>query len=359
MDTLYRLLLFFLIASITHIDGTESTAFHATIPVVDMNDYNNPKTKQKFIDAVAKALHEVGFFAVINPGIDQEALDEAYSASYQFFQGALEEKNEIFAPHLHGQRGFFPSETAQGFKEKDYKEFVHIGKKGNLWPSWMELKDPMETLMRVLDHHSEALQRAMALAIGESEDFLVEMTREGECLLRLLYYPRNPAPGTYWAAKHTDIDLFTILPMATEEGLQIFHDGKWIDVKVPPNAFIVNGGDKLQNLTNGYFKSSLHQVVSKPDIERYSIVYFVHPRNEDCMDPTPSCIAMTGGVKRYPDATSFELLATRLRELGLAGPDLVQWEQECGIMDRIKELVESGNAAEPVKKTYMLWSGSQ
>lgn len=337
----------------------EKATFGPTIPVVDMNDFYNPETKQQFVDQVKEALHEVGFFAVINPNIDIAALEIAYRASQDFFTASLQNKSEIFFPELNGQRGYVPSEKAQGYSRKDFKEFIHIGRNKNRWPSWMDLQTPMENLITALDHHSEALQRAFAIAIGEKEDFFVNMTQSGECLLRALYYPKNPDPGLFWAAQHTDIDLFTILPMATEKGLQVLYQGEWIHIKVPPNAFIVNGGDKLQNLTNGYFKSSWHRVVSQPNVERYSIVYFIHPRNEDPMDPTDKCIAMTGGLQRYPQATSVELLAMRLRELGLASPQLLQFEIDSKVMDRVQQLVEDGTAAEPVQRTYAMWLKSQ
>jgi len=349
--------LFLLTTCISQIEGTPlNSQFHATIPIVDMQDFYNPLTKQQFIDQVATAMHEVGFFAVINPGIDEIALEQSYQASQHFFSSSLQDKKEIFDPLLNGQRGYVLSETAQGFKEKDYKEFVHIGRDGNLWPNWIDLQTPMEKLIEMLDHHSEVLQQAFALAIGENEDYFIEQTKTGSCLLRALHYPPNPTPGRMWAAKHTDIDLFTILPMATEEGLQVYYQNEWIDVKVPPNSFIVNGGDKLQNLTNGYFKSSLHQVVSKPNVERYSIVYFVHPRDQDSVSPTKKSIEMTGGFQQYPEASSLELLACRLRELGLASPELLKFEKQSGIMERIRVLVDEGVAAEPVQLTYNLWN---
>lgn len=330
-----------------------SSEYHSSIPVVDMNEFFNPETKQKFVDEVAQALHEVGFFAVINANTNPEALDGGYRACFDFFNSPIELKDEIYKPELNGQRGYVHSEIAQGQDRKDFKEFLHIGLKDNIWPSWMDLQTPMENMIESLHFPSEILQRAFALGIQEDEEFFLSQTRE-ESLLRPIHYPPNPAINTFWAAKHTDIDLFTIIPMATEEGLQVFNNNEWVPVTVPENSFIVNGGDMLQNLSNGYYKSSLHQVVAKPNVERYAIVYFIHPRNFDSLNPRPNSIAMTGGVKRYPDATRLELLAVRLRELGLASPELKVFEQESGIMDRIAELVESGDAAEPVQLTYSL-----
>ncbi|MBX9924639.1 MAG: hypothetical protein K2Y01_11080 [Rhabdochlamydiaceae bacterium] len=347
------------IGTFAAIETCNAQDFESTIPVVDMNDFYKPETKQKFIDQMAKAMHEVGFFAVRNPHVNAQTLINAYDASKEFFSKPISLKQEIFDPSLNGQRGYVPGETAQGFQQKDCKEFLHIGKKNNLWPSWMDLHNPLNKLLAALDEHGYVLQKAMALAIGEEEDYFVRMTTSGECLLRSLHYPAGPVPGTVWAAQHTDIDLFTILPMATEEGLQVFHQGQWIDVKVPEDAFIVNCGDKLQNLTNGYFKSSLHRVVAKPHTERYSIVYFIHPRDDDAMDPTKHCIDLTGGVCQYPKASSLELLASRLRELGLASPSLLELEKNSGILERIQELVEAGVAAEPVEKTYSIWKKNQ
>lgn len=332
-----------------------SASFDATIPVVDLNDFYHPETKQKFVEEVAQALHEVGFFGVINTGVDVASLEAAYRTSEQFFSSPMEWKDQICDPSLNGQRGFVHSEVAQGFKTKDFKEFVHIGQENNLWPTWMDLQTPIEHLRDLLDEKGKVLQQAFALAIGEEEDFFVRMTENGHSLMRLLYYPPNPEPGRLWAAKHTDIDLFTILPISTEEGLQVFYQGKWIDVKVPENAFIVNGGDMLQNITNGYFKSSLHQVMAKPNLERYSIVYFLHPKDNDSLSPRAQSIAITGGVQCYPDATRLELLSVRLRELKLATAELMQFERDSHIMDRIRDLVEKGIAADPVKETYEIW----
>lgn len=327
----------------------------STIPVIDMTEFTT--AKQQFIDKVSRALQEVGFFALTNAGIDQEVLDASYRSSEQFFSAPMELKDQIHRPELHGQLGFVHSEVAQGAYEKDVKEFIHIAKTGNFWPEWMDLETPMMGLMKELDKVSVVLQRALALAISEKEEFFLEQTENGANLLRPLYYPRNPSVESIGAAPHTDICDFTLLPMSTEEGLQVLHNQKWVPVKVPPNAVIVNGGDKLQNLTNGLLKSAWHRVKMNPEKERRSIVYFVHPRGEDSRSPTPKCIEMTGGVQRFPNATSWELLACRLRELKLLADEalLAPLDAPGGIMERITELVEAKVAARPVQRTYTLW----
>ncbi len=351
-SSLFLLGMLVTLAGVLH---SEEVKLDSTIPVLDMRDYYNPATRKQFYKSVSKALHEVGFFAVVNPGLDMHALENGYVAIKQFFNAPLPQKREILRPELSGQRGYVPSETPQGFSKIDFKEFLHVGRYNNVWPDWMDLQGPTEDLMAVLDIFSENIQKALAFGMGKPENFLIEMTKKGECILRPIHYPANPEPGQYWAGEHTDIDLFTILPMATEDGLQLYHEGKWVDIKVPPNAFIVNAGDKLMNMTNGYFKSGKHRVVSKRDHERYSIVYFIHPRDEDDMSPLPYCIERTTGYPQFPNASSWELLAVRLRELKLASSAWLNRLETCGINERIEKLAISGKAHPTVKRTYEIW----
>jgi isopenicillin N synthase-like dioxygenase len=327
----------------------------SSIPVIDMQLYKDPATKEKFIEAFADALHEIGFCAIINTGLDEQALYEGYRASISFFKHPLEKKMETLIPSLSAQRGFVLSENAQGHLHKDAKEFYHIGYSHNVWPSWMDLKTPMEKLIAVLDEHSFTLQEALSLFMGQEKDFLWKMTEKGDSLLRALYYPKNTEPSLFWAAEHTDIDLFTILPMATEDGLQIFHNGEWLNVRVPSNAFIINCGDMLQNMSNGYFKSSVHRVVSQKDKERFSIVYFVHPRDEDRLDPLAHCVTLTNGIETYPKADHKEMLAHRLLEIGVASKELKDFALHSGYIERVEALVQSGKASDAVIKTYNVW----
>jgi isopenicillin N synthase-like dioxygenase len=344
-------------------EAVSGSTFNASIPVLDLNHFRSPDPviKQGFIKAFSDAAREYGFMGIVDSNLDFEVLDRAYAACKAFFDQPMEKKMEINKPELCGYRGFIDGETAQGpeceERKKDWKQFLHIGRKNNIWPEGPigeALKAAMEDLMKAMDEVGIPLQKAAALAVGEKEDYLTNMTQDGEVLLRPIYYPANPPPGTPSAKEHTDIDLFTLCPPATEEGLEIYHNGEWIRVMVPPKAYIVNVGDKWHNNTNGWDKSCLHRVVLPKGLDRYSIVYFIHPRDDDKMDPTEKCIALTGGRQRFPNATSAELLYTRLREIGLATDEMKRKERDSGIMNRVKELVKSGDAADAVKLTYSL-----
>jgi isopenicillin N synthase-like dioxygenase len=109
------------------------------------------------------------------------------------------------------------------------------------------------------------------------------------------------------AAAHTDINLITLLPVATAPGLEVQDlEGNWWAVPYAPESIIVNVGDMLQYATQGYYRSTYHRVVN-PDSEdqgrsRYSMPLFLHPSSE---------IVLSG------NKTAKEFLQERLIEIGL------------------------------------------
>lgn len=143
--------------------------FDATIPVVDMQDFYNPEKQEAFVEQVGEALREVGFFAVINPEIDMNVLDEAYSEAKSFFSLSREEKRKCLNLNIGGQRGYVESESAKGQALKDFKEFYHIGRElsdeelkelgypKNIWPEERQLKEKSLKLFQSLEKASKGL----------------------------------------------------------------------------------------------------------------------------------------------------------------------------------------------------------
>jgi isopenicillin N synthase-like dioxygenase len=344
----------FLLAMIFSADIT-ATELDIRIPVVDMQDFDSPERRGSFIDRLSQAMREVGFFAVRNTGVDRNTIRSAYSQAEEFFKQERAYKERSFAKELHGQRGFVPGETAKGCAGKDMKEFYHIGRElgeiererlqyaPNVWPDQFRFKEDMITLYSELERYVGVLFEAIVEAINRKaadkipSDLFSRMTQDGNSLLRALYYPAlsqsSIDENIPWAAPHTDIDLLAILPYATEKGLQVEIDGQWLTVVVPEDAFIVNVGDMLENLTNGLFKSARHRVVAlEPGKERFSMVFFVHPTDDASLTPLPSCIAQTG-VQRYAPGTRKEFLWERLLELNIA-PLLLEPYSKTGHTER-------------------------
>ncbi len=305
----------------------DAAAVGAQIPVIDMKDLDSPLTRGRFIAGMKEAFSSYGFVRVRNPGLDQKIIDAGYKASEEFFSLPLEEKMKSRAAD-DGQRGYCPGEKAKGSGSVDIKEFCHIAREPNAypnrWPTDLKFKEATTSLFTALEKYAVPLQEAMAEALGLfDKNVFSKMTKDGELLLRTLHYYANPPAGTTWAAEHTDIDLFTILPRASADGLEVEKNGQWINVGMPAegdeDTFIINIGDMMESMSNGMFKSAKHRVVPPQgaDLERYSMVLFVHPRPDDCVGPLRECIDQTGGVAKFAEATRNELLFERLIELGL------------------------------------------
>ncbi len=332
----------------------------ANIPILDMNEYYSEETRDDFVKQLSNGFHELGFVAIINSGLDQEIIDRAYESVEEFFNLDLETKQKYDGLNSNFQRGYIPhfQEKAKGEKLGDFKEFYHIGRilteeqqerLGffiNVWPEEVSLQENMIPFYKQLEAYMIPLHNAIEEALGFQRDYLNEMTLEGDCLLRVIHYPKNSPPDSIWAAAHTDIDLLAILPRATCDGLEVqLNDGTWLRVDAPKDALIINAGDMLENLSNGYFKSAPHRVTAptdRPEAERYSTVLFIHPRKDDDLTPHQHCIERTGGVKKYANVTRWELLMERLADLDLANDEMLEELAASGTMER---LIEVGRAS--------------
>ena len=340
------------------------------IPVVDMQDFYDPARREQFLKTLYDAMTTIGFFAVRNTGVDAAVVKQGYAEAEKFFRQDIDVKMAAFSKEVSGQRGFVAGETAKGYRAKDYKEFYHIGRElsderhaelgiaKNIWPEQPEFKEAMTTLFDELNRYVVPLNEAVIGVINLyakepiPANFFQETTQNGNTLLRALYYPaltaeqiNNLEQPLLWAAEHTDIDLLAILPFATEKGLQVEVNGQWMTVIVPEDAFVVNVGDMLKNLTNGLFVSAKHRVLAQePGKDRFSMVLFVHPTDDTSLAPLATCIEQTGGTQKFAPGTRKEFLWERLLELGIA-PGLLEPYSKMGHVER---QIEFGRASPQV-----------
>ncbi len=346
-------------------------ANEANIPVLDMRDFTKTETREEFVNVVRDALHEFGFFALTNTGIDVNTIQETFGTVEGFFALPREKKMLIDGRPTNYQRGYIPmyQESAKGEAVGDFKEFLHIGRERdaehalrvhswpNLWPDFYDLKTNVAKYRLLLDNYTEQVCHILALALGEEETFFDEGMIDSESLMRIIHYPA-PKEGSdnngIWAAAHTDIDLFAILPQATADGLEVqLADGTWLPVKATEDSMIINGGDFLEIYSNGYFKSAVHRVKSPEGNiagDRLSMVYFAHPRSEVMLSPCSQWIEEAGGVKKFADATRWEMLMERLADLGLASDEMLRELSDCKLMERLMEYGrESKDALQALK----------
>ena len=304
---------------------------------LDLNDFE--ENKDDFVDAMGKALEDIGFFAIKNHGIDSKLLQGCYKNSEEFFDFDYENKSKYEKNEIHCQRGYtkFGKEHSKDNPAPDLKEFYQIGRTineehpqydtylHNVWPKEIpDFKENLQTLYSKLEECSIKLLNACSLFLDMEENWLSSMAYDGNTILRIIHYPPLPEdrdPNSVRSAQHEDINLITLLCASTASGLEVMdHDGSWFKVETGPEYIIVDSGDMIQNITNGIFKSTTHRVVNPDDsnMRRFSMPMFVHPRNEIDLTPLPKFIEMSGGVQKFPSINAGEYLHQRLVEIGLA-----------------------------------------
>ncbi|HCX80525.1 MAG: 2OG-Fe(II) oxygenase [Curvibacter sp. RIFCSPHIGHO2_12_FULL_63_18] len=254
------------------------------LPVVD---FTSPTAPEEF----CKSLHETGFGVLKNHPLKQDLVEGIYAEWLGFFQS--EAKNQYPNDPAKHDGYFSPSvsETAKNNTKKDLKEFFHIYPWGRY---------PAEVSDAAKRYYAQGASLAATL-LGWVEDNsppevkaryslpLPQMIEGSDhTLLRVLHYPPlrgDEEPGAVRAAAHGDINLLTILPAATEPGLQVLgKDQAWHDVPCDFGLLIVNIGDMLQEASGHYYPSTVHRVLN-PTGEgakksRISLPLFLHPRRE-------------------------------------------------------------------------------
>ena len=248
-------------------------------------DFRSNNAAQEF----TQGLKEIGFAVVSHHPISPALIDRAYQVWGAFFQSDAEKSQYPFDPERHD--GFISkalSETAKGYSVKDLKEFYHYYPGGRCPVSCLqttqmlarELSSMASTLLDWVEKYSPAeVQKRFSMSLSS-------MIQHSEhTLFRLIHYPPLTGlepEGAMRAAEHEDINLLTLLPAATAEGLQVKDArGNWIDVPINPGWIIVNVGDMLQECSGYYYPSTSHRVLN-PTGEaakqsRLSMPLFLHP----------------------------------------------------------------------------------
>lgn len=121
-----------------------------TIDILSLKDFTQgtPEARECFVQALGNALQDIGFFALVDHGIDQNLIDDCYAVAEKFFS-LSENSKQNYELGIGGQRGFtsFGREHAKDHKAPDLKEFWHVGRElpanyvakeafpKNVWPS--------------------------------------------------------------------------------------------------------------------------------------------------------------------------------------------------------------------------------
>lgn len=313
------------------------TAFHvATVHLAQFTE-GSEREQAEFVRVLGESLTHTGFVKVSGHAVTPERVAAAYADARAFFDLPEAVKRRYILEGRGGARGFTPfgEEHAKDNPVGDLKEFWHVGQDNppggvfgdglfpNLWPEEVPtFRAHILGLYQDLEACAGTLLEGLALHLDLPRRHLADMIVGGNSILRLIHYPAlkdRYLEGGVRSSAHEDINLITLLPAATDAGLQLRdREGRWHAVDAEPGEIVADAGDMLSRHVNLKIPSTTHRVVNpdSPEAVRYSMPFFCHPRPEVVLD-CPEALLAPGEAKRFPPITAHDFLMQRLREIGL------------------------------------------
>ncbi|CAE6008695.1 unnamed protein product [Arabidopsis arenosa] len=277
------------------------------IPTIDLGGgvFESTVTRKSVVAKVKDAMEKFGFFKAINHGVPLDVMENMRN----------------------GIRGFHDQdpEVRQMFYSRDKTKKVKYNSNADLYDSpaasWRDTlscvmapdvpkaEDLPEICGEIMLEYSKKVMKLAELmfellseALGLSPNHLKEMDCTKGLLLLCHCVPPCPEPNrTFGGAQHTDRSFLTILLHDHIGGLQVLHDGYWIDVPPNPEALIFN------LITNDKFVSVEHRVLANGGEEpRISVAcFFVHSSpSSRVYGPIKELLSGMQNPSKYRDTTA-------------------------------------------------------
>jgi isopenicillin N synthase-like dioxygenase len=307
----------------------------SSLPILDLSRLDaGADEAARFRSELREVTHDVGFFYLVGHGVDPGLIEEILAESRRFFELPVAQKLEIENVHSPQFRGYTRVGGELTHGDVDWREQIDIGVERdavepgpgvpdywrlegpNLWPTALpELQDVVVRWNEKLSDVALRLMRAWAVSLGSSEDVFDEaLAGKPFSLTKIVRYPGESGPTpTQGVGAHRDGGVLTLLLVEPGKGgLQVEHDGDWIEAPSVPGAFVVNIGEMLELATGGYLKATLHRVISpQRGSDRISIPFFFNPALDTSMPRlqlSPGLAAEAAGLS--VDPTNSPILET-------------------------------------------------
>ncbi|KAJ0984651.1 hypothetical protein J5N97_003007 [Dioscorea zingiberensis] len=278
------------------IDGP-TEALEEEVPIIDFSLLVGGTAKQRtqVIQDLSKACRDWGFFMVVNHGVPKSLMEAMLNTCMGFFNMREDEKQEYNEKHVldpirHGTS--FNTSVDKVRYWRDYlKVFVHPDFHSPAKPSgFREISVEYATRTREM---TKELLKAIWESLELKPDDMEEALDLNSCFQILVanLYPPCPQPElALGIPPHSDHGLLTVLLENGVNGLKVEHNGKWVHVKSLPNSFLVNTGDQLEIVSNGKYKSVVHQAEVNASSTRMSLVTLVGPSLDNVVVPAPQLV---------------------------------------------------------------------
>ncbi|AES72892.2 putative ent-kaurene synthase [Medicago truncatula] len=298
-------------------------------------------------ELVRKACLKHGFFQVINHGVDQELINDAYCEVDPIFNLPINKK--LSAKRVHGGVSGYSGAHADRYSSKlPWKEtfsFVYNHQndsnsqivnyfKSVLGEDFQQTGWVYQKYCEAMKELSLVIMELLAISLGIDRLHYRRFFEDGDSIMRCNYYPPCKSSNlTLGTGPHSDPTSLTILHQDQVGGLEVFADNKWVAVRPRPEALVINIGDTFMALSNGRYKSCLHRALVNRYRERRSLVFFVCPREDKVVRP-PENLLSKNEARKYPDFTwssLFEFTQKHYRADVATLQSFFQWHSSCNL----------------------------
>ncbi|CAN0915820.1 Protein SRG1 [Linum grandiflorum] len=269
------------------------------VPLVDLGKLIDEASMKSELAKLHSACKDWGFFQLVNHGVRSSVVDDMKKQVEVFFNLPMEAKQK-FWQYPGELEGFGQTFVVSEEQKLDWADVFFLVtqppnlRKPHLLPQLpLPFRDTLENYSLEVKELAAKVLSQMAKAVEMKPEEMIDIFSGNiRQTMRTNYYPPCPEPDkAIGLTPHSDGTGLTILLQVNEvEGLQIKKDGKWVSVKVLPDAFVVNVGDILEIITNGVYKSVEHRAVVNSEKKRMSIACFHSPRFDGVVAPAPSLV---------------------------------------------------------------------
>jgi isopenicillin N synthase-like dioxygenase len=252
------------------------------IATLDIGPFLNgdAQDRARFAESFVAALEEIGFAVLTGHGVNPALYDEAHDAVLDLFTSTPLDQKMQFRAARHGSvsQGYFPIEQTSNIHPDLVEGWVWCRRAFDIaqqretpfrpedyWPD-AAYERRLRPLVLAHERLFKPIAQSIFMGLGCDPHIYDRQLTQTNFGLRLNYYPpmsrEQEQSGAGRLLGHEDVDLFTILPAARSEGLQVWNhrSAKWVRLNAPPGSIIINTGDYMQRISNDRLPSTTHRV---------------------------------------------------------------------------------------------------
>lgn len=283
------------------------TAFQE-IPVIDLSTARDDTILGHVVQQIATACEDVGFFYVINHGVNPNLTSMMFQAARELFGLPSESKRRLnIANSGITLRGYIPpyQDSADPGDRRVFKEAFDYGVNSddvmpffgkNIMPTELpNFLETTETYHAVMRQFTDKLSGAIALSLDLPVDYFAYLQRNPISIQRMLRYSpskKQSNKSIIGSGAHTDFGFLTVIAQDEVGGIEVQNaQGQWVSAPPIDGSLLIGVGDLLQFMTNGRYSSTVHRVLNSSDQPRFSLQFFLDLDFHTIIESLPTCFS--------------------------------------------------------------------